>query len=890
MPSRKSSLTLLAAFLFQITTNSRLFATHTMEEGRKKISAVKINGETISVDGRLDDAIWKTAIFVSDFLQKEPTEGGQPVDSTKIAIAYDEDALYVAAHMYSQKPDALRMHLDKHDVQGKAEQLLVCLDTYLDRRTAYVFGVNPAGVRFDSFHSEDSEGARDFSYNPVWEARTAVDNTGWTAEMRIPFSQLRFNNDDQQVWGVNFNRYVPSRNEDVFWIYTPRNESGYSSRFGYLTGIEKIKPTRRLELLPYAASDQQVYDNPQPGNPFNDGNDFGYRFGSDLKMGLGPNLTLDATFNPDFGQVEADPAEVNLSAYETFYDERRPFFTEGSHLFSANGPTYFYSRRIGSSPHGVAGGDYVDFSTNTSILNASKVTGRLSSGLSIGALGAVTEREFATSVDISVDTLTNDTAFSPKYKTEIEPLTFWGVTRLQQEFGRENSTAGILLTGVKRDLNDTDPMSSFMHNQAVTGGGNWNLRFSGGKYLIYGHLGFSHVEGTKEAILRTQQSSAHYFQRPDQNHVSTDTNRTSLTGMTSSLELSKATGKHWLGGIGYFHESPDFELNDAGILGSADNVQSWGWITYRENSPGKLFRRYSIKISGQSTWNNGGTKTSSGANFFSETTWHNYLSTWLGGDVQLGGLNDERTRGGPLMKFEKGWSVFSGMSTNFSATTRLNLDVTYAFDELDGWLYFIGGSVSTRLGTRWEFSIAPRFSHEDQPRQYVRLSDQSGGPAATYGKRYSFSKIEATTLRLQLRMNYFFTPDLSLEVYAEPYAASGHYYDHGELRAAGTTDIKVYGTEGTTIGRDSNGALNVSDGAQTFQILDHDYGLRSFRSNFVLKWTFNPGSTLYLVWQRNLGEEREPGKNVSFGSLFDTFGAEGSDFVALKIAYWIPVS
>ena len=881
MNRRLNLLAILIPSLIQVTSISPAFGAHIVDDERKKITAVKINSELIKLDGHLEDSVWREAFFVSDFLEKEPTEGGQPFDSTKIAVAYDEDALYIGAHMYCQKPDALRMHLDKHDTQGQAEQLIVCLDTYLDRRTAYVFGVNTAGVRFDRFHYADNEEDRDFSYDPVWEAKTAVDKTGWTAEMRIPFSQLRFNKSQDLIWGINFNRWVPARNEDVFWIYTPRNESGYASRFGNLLGIKNVKPSRRLELLPYAASDEQLYANPIPGNPFSDGKDFGYRLGTDLKMGLGPNLTLDATINPDFGQVEADPAQVNLTAYETFYDERRPFFTEGSHLFGANGPAYFYSRRIGASPHGVASGDFVDSPKNTSILTASKVTGRLSSGLSIGTLAAVTEREFAKSVD---------TASGSKFDTEIEPLTLWGVTRVQQEFGKEHSTAGIMLTGVNRDLSGNDPMATFMHKQALTGGGDWSLRFNAGKYLVSGYVGFSHVEGTKDAILTTQQRPAHYFQRPDQDQVHIDSTRTSMTGVTTSIDVRKATGKHWLGGAGYGYESPDFELNDAGILNSADDINSWGWLSYRENTPGKLFRRYNFEFFGESAWNTSGTRTYSGGSLNFESTWRNYLNTWINFEVQLGGLNDDRTRGGPLMKFEKGWDIASGFNTNFSATTRLSGQGTYAHDELDGWLYRLSSTVSTRLGTRWEFSVAPSYSRENQPRQWIELSDQSFGPAATYGKRYAFSRIKMSTLRLQWRMNYFFTPDLSLEVYAEPFSASGRYYSQGELRAARTTDIKVYGTEGTTISRNSNGELEVTDGANTFQILDDDYGVRSFRSNVVLRWTFQPGSTLYLVWQRNLGENKEPGKMVNFGSLFDSFGADGSDFFALKIAYWIPVT
>lgn len=857
------------------------------------MTAIKFNSHELKFDGHLDDGIWKNAAFVSDFLQKEPTEGGQPVDSTKIAIVYDEDALYVGARMYCKNPSALRMHLDKHDVQGPAEQLIVCLDTYLDRRTAYVFGVNTAGVRFDRFHYEDSEGSRDFSYNPVWDAKTAVDSTGWTAEMKIPFSQLRFNKSEQQTWGVNFNRWIPSRNEDVFWIYTPRNESGYSSRFGDLTGIEHIKPTRRLEILPYMASDQQIYDNPTPGDPFNDGSDFAYRFGSDLKMGLGPNLTLDATINPDFGQVEADPAEVNLTAYETFYSERRPFFTEGSHLFNAPGPSYFYSRRIGSSPRGGAGGDFIDRPNNTSILGASKVTGRLSSGLSIGALGAVTEREYAKSLDIvSIDSVTNDTTFSSEYKTEIEPLTMWGVTRIQQEFGKEHSTAGLTLTGVKRDLKDGDPMADILHQQAVTGGGNWNLRFNGGRYKFVGNLGFSHVGGTEKTILRTQTRSTHYFQRPDQSHVQIDSTRTSMTGYIGSMEFRKDNGKHWLWGIGSWVESPDFELNDAGILGSADDIEGYGWMAFRETNPGKLFRNYYTEFHASNLWNFDGVRTGSFCGIYGETTWKNYMNTWMELNFQLGFQSDDRTRGGPLMWFEKGWDINGGFSTNWAANTKFSANGTYARDEFDGWLYSLNATISSRVGRRWEFSVAPGYRREEQPRQYIQLSDQSGGPSETYGRRYGFSRIDASTLRLQLRMNYFFTPDLSLEVYAEPFSASGRYFEQGELVAKRTSDIRVYGAAGTgtSIGRDSTGALIVTDGAQTFEILDDDYGVRSFRSNVVLRWRFNPGSTLYLVWQRNLGEDREPGRMVNFGSLFDTFGADGSDFLALKLAYWIPVS
>ncbi|HSG99301.1 MAG TPA: DUF5916 domain-containing protein, partial [candidate division Zixibacteria bacterium] len=372
-------------------------ATSGAAPARKTIQARRINGDKIDVDGSLTDPFWQSMTFVDGFRQKEPTEGAQPSDPMEVAVAYDDEALYVAARLYCKDPEGLRMHLDRRDSQGPAEQFILMLDSYYDHRTAYVFGVNTAGVRFERYHPFDNEGDRDYSFNPVWIARTALEERSWTVELRIPFSQLRFTDKDQQIWGINFNRWIPSQNEDVFWVFTPRQETGYASRFGELHGISGVEPSRRIELLPYVASDGSFTDQYDDNDPFHDGSETAGRLGGDLRMGLGPNLTLEATINPDFGQVEADAAEVNLSAYETFFSEKRPFFTEGSQLFVAEGASYFYSRRIGAAPHGDASGaaDFISRPNNTSILGATKLTGRLQSGLSVGAIAAVTGREHA---------------------------------------------------------------------------------------------------------------------------------------------------------------------------------------------------------------------------------------------------------------------------------------------------------------------------------------------------------------------------------------------------------------------------------------------------------------------------------------------------------------
>ncbi|MEW5701011.1 MAG: DUF5916 domain-containing protein [Candidatus Zixiibacteriota bacterium] len=843
----------------------------------KSLTAVRINGHAPDVDGRLDEASWQQAIMVADFLQKEPDEGAVPRERTEVGFLYDDEALYVGARMYSDDPVGLRLHCNRRDQPGGSEQMIVSLDTYRDRRTCYDFGVSVAGVRTDRYHSVDEENDRDPSFNPVWSARTAVEPWGWSAEMRIPFSQLRFNKGDEQVWGVNLNRWIPARNEDDFWIYVPRNCTGWSSRFGELIGIRGIKPSSRLELLPYTAGDGLFTGNRDAGDPLHDGSDFDGRLGGDLKMGLGPNLTLEATVNPDFGQVEADPAVINLTAFETIFTERRPFFVEGNPLFETEGPTYFYSRRIGATPHGEADGDFVDQPTATTILGAGKITGRLASGLSLGVLSALTGREYARVYRDGV-----------KSRLRVEPLTGYSVARLQQEFGEDKSTVGLILTGVGRDLPADDPLASSLRRDAVTGGTDWNLRFQGGAYQLSGYAGFSRVGGSRDAILGTQTASTHYFQRPDAGHVDVDSTRTALWGYTGLMKFEKEAGRHWLWGVGSFVESPGFELNDAGVLRSADNIWSGAEVVYRETTPGRLWRSYRFVFSPSTEWNFDGIRKASDFSLEASATWKNYLSTYLIGGVTTHGLSDDATRGGPLMATPLNSYLALEAHSNYAATTQYGGGVSLGRSETNGWECVPWAQWSTRVGDRLSLSLTPSFMRGESSRQYVGTFD--GGPAATYGQRYVFARIEQSELSASMRVNYYFTPDLSLEVYARPFAASGRYHGFGELAAARSYELRLYGEHGTTITETGDGVYQVVDGADTLQIEQPDYGERSFSSNVVLRWEFRPGSTLYLVWQQNRDGEERLGRAVGPRSLWRTFRPAGDNFFAIKISYWIPVS
>jgi hypothetical protein len=839
----------------------------------KEFSATRIAARAgVEVDGHLDEPAWAGAAWRRDFLQKEPVEGGEPSGRTEVAFLYDDQALYVGARMYSADPGRIPTAVTRRDQFSNAEHLVIALDTYLDRRTAYSFIISSGGVRGDYYHPSDSEGSRDYTWDPVWQARVTVDSLGWTAEARIPFSQLRFTAAGSQTWGVQVNRWMPHADEDVYWIVIPHSETGWASRFGTLKGIEGVRPTRRLELQPYVAGNA-TFEAAPPGDPFNDGSDIEARAGADLKMGLGPNLTLDATVNPDFGQVEADPAEVNLSAFETFFDERRPFFTEGAQLLRGGGSGFFYSRRIGQSPRGPASGDFVDRPRNATILGAAKVSGRLRSGTSIGLLTAFTGQEKARTYDVASGRFA---------ETPIEPFTAYGVARVQQEFGPDASVAGVSLTMVQRDLGDST-LKSLLPGTAFTGGADVNLRFRGGAYEVRGSVGFSHLRGDEQAMLRVQQHPAHFFQRPDATEFRLDSTRSSFTGAAGSISASKNSGKHWLWSAGASFESPNFELNDIGRLGSANDIETYAQLRWRETAPGRLFHRRSSNLYVGRGWNFGGVNTYTSASLGNSFTFKNFWNLFLGGFAQPRAQSDDLTRGGPLMGRPGGWGGDIELNGNEGKPVNWNVSLGYFNDEAGGWNRELDLHLSARPAPAWRLSVGPSWERRVSSRQYV--TTLSGGGPATYGGRYVFAYVDRNTLSASIRVNYAFNPDLSLELWGEPFVASGRYSRFGELPAARSYSLRRYGTDGTTITRLPDGSRDVTDGAQTFNIPDRDFNLLSFRSNLVLRWEWRPGSTLFLVWQQDRFGAAA-GRSARVGSLFDSFSADGAQFLAVKMTYW----
>lgn len=842
----------------------------------RRVVAVRLEGvPPPALDGRLDDPAWLAAQPAAGFLLREPAEGVPAPEGTEVRFVYTHDALYVGARMFSAAPAAIRTLVTRRDGDVPSEQLIVSLDSRADHRTAYTFAITPGGVRTDYFHPSDFEDARDYSFDPVWEVRTAVDSLGWTAEVRIPFTQLRFNPGALQVWGVNLVRRVPARNEEGFWVLVRRNETGWASRMGRLEGIRDIPPSRRLELVPYVAGNATRAGVVDPVDPFAERYETGVRAGGDLKMGLGPNLTLDATFNPDFGQVEADPAEVNLTAFETFFSERRPFFIEGADLFGGRGT--FYSRRIGARPPLGGGGDYAESRDNSTILGAAKVTGRLPSGLAVGALAALTAEERVATFDTSTATYG---------EAVVAPLTTYGIVTARQELGRDRSTLAATVTAVDRDVEPGSPLADVVARRAYTALVDGRWRWAGGRYDVSAYLGVSHVAGDSLAILRQQLSSRRYFQRPDADYVDADPSRTSLTGVTAGINHSKLAG-NWLWDVDYTHETPDLELNDIGSLGSADDRTLSGDVRYRHTRPG-WFHNWTVGAFGESGWNFGGDRNFTAGGLFGGFTFRNFWSLDYEIDYFLRALSDNLTRGGPLMRTPRGWQIAGALAGRRGARNSWSLEVEGQRDELGGSFAGAEVEVAIRPGTQWEISLQPRFGRRYTARQYV-ATDAGGGPAS-YGGRYIFAALERSDVVTQLRASYAATPSLTIEAYLEPFASSGRYRGFGELAAARGFDLRTYGTAaGTTITRNGDSTYTVTDGADSVVFAVPDFDVRSLRSNVVLRWEWQPGSTLFLVWQQDRSRNGIPRGNVGPGGLWDAFRISGDHFFAIKATYWIAV-
>ena len=805
------------------------------------------------LDGRDTEAIWDATPAIDQFLEAKPSEGASPKFRTVARVAYDESNLYVFVRSFDPHPDSIASHLARRDEETPSDLITLMLDPYHDRRTGYEFTVNPAGVKAD--YAIYNDGDEDVAWDAVWDVATQIDSLGWTAEYRIPLSQLNYSSKSGGKFGVLFWRVIQRHTATVTWPLYRTSRSGLSSQFGELTGLEGLGRPGRAEVTPYVVAKSE----PDLASPdFEQQQDL--TLGGDVKYRIASNVLLNATLNPDFGQVEADPSELNLSAFETFFEERRPFFVEGKGLFTFRvncvvvvdcdtGEGLFYSRRIGRSPQltDVYGDETSP--TSTRILGAGKVTGRLPGGFSLGFVDAVTDR-VAGPGDVT-----------------LEPTTNYGVIRGNQDFRGGEGSLGFIFTGVNRSLDAAS--ASQLHRSAYTGGVDARWRFNG-RYEASGSFDLSRVAGDSAALALTQKDPVHLYQRPDDN-LEFDSTRTSLSGTNQELRFAKVAGKRLRFETAYQRRTPGFEINDIGFLRQADQQMWTSWANLAWYEPNKIYQQLRWNFNNWQHWSAEGLPTERA---FNSNVHVQFNSRWwlhLGGTLgQLGSTYCDRcARGGPAVRqdpYIAPWIVIEGDNRR---TLMPILSANYfRGDGGRSEQVVLEPELQLKVSTRFTTSLAATYDRNRDDRQYFdTFTDPAGG------QHYTFAHLEQKTLSLTWRLGYTFTPTTTLQIYASPFVSKGTYSNVREIADARAGDYSArYRPYGDPAITDNPGGFNFQE----------------FRSNVVFRWEYRPGSTLFLVWSQGRAAESQVEGTQSFrGDLNDLFSQRANNTFLVKVSYWL---
>ncbi len=816
------------------------------------VVAQTLTQTAVRADGPIGATVWQAAPSADGFKQREPTEGAEPSQRTEFRVAYDASTFHVRVRAYDTEPDKIVGYLTRRDAGSPSDWIHVLVDSYHDRRTAYEFAVNPAGVKRDRYWFNDDN--NDDSWDAVWDVTVGRETDGWSAEFHIPLSQLRFTPGESATFGLAVARTIGRLNETSTWPLLARSTTGYVSLFGELGGLALTASPKRLELAPYAVA--TLSRQPTAGNPLVEGSAPGAKAGLDMKYALTPGLTLTATINPDFGQVEADPAVVNLSAFETFFSERRSFFVEGSGAFRFDSDclgapcTTLYSRRIGRAPQGhLPSGDgiFTQAPLQTTILGAAKLTGRVGR-FAVGLMQALTQQETGTVLESGLT-----------FERPVEPLTNYTVARVRREFANQSAVGGIATFTQRRRTEHLGALA----DTAVVGGLDWDLRFRQ-RYGLTGYWAASAVRGTTEAISVLQQTSRHYFQRPGAESFALDPLRTAMNGSSGRVGIVKTGGRRlrFNANVGYM--SPGWEVNDLGYLQRADQRWTANWLQLRSETPTRRFRQRYLNFNHWTSWNADGDRVATGSNVNGNVQ---FINNWrMGGGLgrDFSTFDDRLTRGGPG-GLSSGYSFFwSFLESDDRRAVSFNVSNGAGRNRYGSWHRDHGIELTYRPNTALVLTPGFRLDRRANGEQWVGQVERG----AT--NHYTFGHLEQTTVAFTARVNYTMSPDLSLQIYAEPFVSGGGYSGFKELVDGRNRDY-----QGRYAPFDYSGEVSP------------DFNVRSFRTTNVLRWEFKPGSTLFAVWQQAREGSAAVG-DFRFGREFGgIFSVPARNVFLVKMAYWL---
>jgi hypothetical protein len=830
------------------------------------------------IDGNLNDEAWNAVPWEGDFQMYEPYDDRPPTQETRFKVVFDKENIYVGIRAFDSAPDSIVSRLTRRD-EIDGDMVAFMIDSYHDLQTGFTFFISAAGSKSDLYMSEDGQN-EDETWDAIWWARTQIDDQGWTAEVKIPFSQLRFDKSSGGTWGFLVAREIYRNNETDFWQPLSKEAPGLIHLIGELKGLQDIDPKKQAQITPYLVAGNEWFEK-EPENPFrSDGYDPILNAGLDAKIGITNNFTLDLTINPDFGQVEADPSQVNLTAYETFFREQRPFFIEGKNIFEYdlavhNRDNLFYSRRIGRKPQyspELDDGVYADLPQATTILGAAKISGKTKNGLSLGILESVTSAEKATIENGSQRSET------------VEPLSNYFVGRISKEFNKGNSRVGGIVTSTNRfKLED---QLDWLHTSAYSGGLDFQQYFADRSYVISATLYGSNVNGSEEALIRTQESAVHFFQRPDAEHLELDSSRTSMSGYGGSLTFGKNSGRFNFGSFLYLN-SPGLELNDLGFLSSTDEITEIIWADYSFNEPFGIFRSARLSANQYSAWDFDGTHKVMSFNFGANAEFNNLWHAGFHWDIDSDIIMNSFLRGGPSMILPGGSSTMLFIASSSRKKLSFEIDGFYhSGREEYTKQYGVDLELTYKPISNLSLALLPEFSVRNSQLQYVSQEHFDTDD------RYIFGSIDQNTFSMSLRLDLILTPELTIQFWGQPFIASGDYSEFKYItdsHAEQFTDrFQTYGEQEILFNDEDNQyGISETGSGLVYEFENPDFNVKEFLSNLVFRWEYRPASYLYLVWSQTRSGYDQWGY-FHFGEDFgDMWDIPPTNVIMLKLSYRI---